>query len=106
MKREKGLRRFNRERRARLFKAQFGSGARVKWMRALPCCACGGGPCEVHHVRSRGAGGGADDTVPLCSVCHRLLHTEGAKTFSRRLFLDLSELATKYAQDWRARESQ
>ena len=61
------------------FARVYGSKARVEWMRAQPCVACGQGPCETAHTKSGGVGRKADyhDTVPLCVSCHRLQHAKG-----------------------------
>jgi hypothetical protein len=32
------------------------------------------GRMEAHHVRSRGAGGGDEQVVPLCALAHKNLH--------------------------------
>lgn len=57
-------------------KEQFGPQADL--CRQLPCCACGAKPpSEPDHVRSRGAGGTDEDTVPMCRTCHDLRHAFG-----------------------------
>jgi len=50
----------------------------------LNCVNCGFSRCEVHHIRSRGAGGQDDDfnLVPLCRKCHTEIHMRGAVTFT------------------------
>lgn len=59
----------------------YGSEARIEFVKALPCIACGKGPCENAHIRSGGMGRKADyrDIVPLCESCHRLQHQKGWK---------------------------
>ena len=41
---------------------------------------------HAHHIKSRGASG--DDTelnlLPLCALHHRLIHSQGLTTFSRK----------------------
>lgn len=61
------------------FARVYGSKARVAWIAAQPCVACGKGPCETAHIKSGGMGRKADytETVPLCSACHRLQHAKG-----------------------------
>ena len=61
------------------FARVYGSKARVAWIAAQPCVACGRGPCETAHIKSGGMGRKADytETVPLCSSCHRLQHAKG-----------------------------
>lgn len=96
------------------FARQFHSREFVEWMQAKPCCCgeCGGlsggfagRRREVHHVKSRGAGGSWKDTVPLSWACHGELHTRGQKTYcqARGWPLErLSELAAGYAAEWEA----
>lgn len=44
---------------------------------------CGKPATEIHHVRTRGAGGDDDDEnlLALCSECHRGVHDLGWKTW-------------------------
>jgi hypothetical protein len=56
--------------------------------RSLPCCICFGSPSDPHHVRSRGAGGKDEDTVPLCRLHHTEVHQKGAVTFWRSYGMD------------------
>lgn len=84
---------------------QFGRQAEL--CRLLPCCACGfPPPSQPAHVRSRGAGGKDEDTVPLCGTgmygnssrylregCHDKQHREGVLTFGARVGVDLAERA-------------
>lgn len=98
------LRRRNRVRRARLFRQQFGSPERVAWLHRQPCCACGEtGDIHAHHVVSRGAGGTADDLVPMCATCHRHAHDMGRRTFEAEYDIDLAVWAEHYATTWRER---
>ena len=52
-------------------------------MRRLPCLGCGCYGVELHHVRSRGAGG--EDTtwnlIPLDRKCHEAWHRGGWSRF-------------------------
>ena len=74
-------------------------------IRTLPCllakrepCTCGGFldvvrktyRIEAAHVRSRGAGGGDDQVVPLCGTHHREAHRIGHKSFEKRHGIDLA----------------
>ena len=49
---------------------------RFEALRGLPCCRCGGSPCDVAHANwqemGKGKGIKADDsyTVALCRGCH------------------------------------
>jgi hypothetical protein len=56
------------------------SRAYLRWIRSLPCCACGAAPgSHAHHYGRRGVGQLTDDprTIPLCESCH-LSHWHGA----------------------------
>lgn len=50
------------------------------------CVVCGDVATEVHHVKTRGAGGGDEDwnLLPICRRCHVDIHKAGLYTFSRR----------------------
>ena len=93
---------YNRSRRARRFEEGFESEERVAWYRHQFCAVpgCPTGPCEVAHVKSRAAGGTADDAVPLCSPHHREQHDIGIRTFEGKYGLDLETMAEHYAQLW------
>lgn len=91
------VRKRNPERQARLAEEQFGDHAR--WVRTLRCCVCGTRPTVAHHTKTRGAGGKADALVPLCTVCHDAVHTQGVRTFERRMGVDLGEIATRLAHE-------
>jgi hypothetical protein len=63
-------------------------------------CTCGGFTdlggrpvTEVAHVRSRGAGGGDDQVVPLCGRHHGEQHRIGIRSFENRHGLDLAQVA-------------
>ena len=96
-KRKTPIKRTNRRRKAKRFVDGFGSPERVAWIQAMPCAACGAIPSECAHVRSRGAGGGWADIVPLCAPCHRAQHSEGVATFAARRGLDLDAVARRVA---------
>ena len=82
--------------------------AYTAYIRAMPClladrdpCTCGGFVdvvskgyrTEVAHVRSRGAGGGDEQTVPLCHTHHAEAHRIGHKSFEARHGLNLAQSA-------------
>lgn len=100
MKRKTPLRR-NKKRRERLFRRQFGSKERLEWLKRSSCL-CGKPAAHAHHVKSRGAGGTADDLVPLCVSCHTEIHWVGIKTFELENGVDLKTLARLYAEGWKA----
>lgn len=98
-KRGKGVNPVNRERRAKLREKQFGRHA--DFIRSLACVAQGSyckGRIEVAHVKSRGAGGTAKDTVPMCWAHHKLQHWLGRDTFERMQGLDLAAIAAELWQ--------
>lgn len=61
---------------------RFRSERHLRFVRSLPCCACGVSPCDAHHmVGMHGVGGmglKAEDSMamPLCRACHMELHRE------------------------------
>jgi len=83
----------------------------LKWVRGHECLCAGKmarvvvgedyalvpheclGKIEVHHVTSRGAGGGDEQVVPLCSRAHADGHRTGWATFEQRYRLDLASTA-------------
>lgn len=77
--RRKPIKRVNKERRARNFVKHYHSEQRVWWIHSFPCDACGQERGDIHvaHVKSRGAGGTHEDTVPLGARCHHIQHTQG-----------------------------
>jgi hypothetical protein len=87
----------NRKRSATALDQDFGEEA--KTVRALPClvAGCCMVPSEPAHVKSRGAGGGRFDIVPLCHAHHREQHGRGIRTFSKIYGLDLRLEADRVA---------
>ena len=56
----------------------------LRRVKALPCCTCGGGNCEAHHIRDQGVRAGDWCTIPLCKMCHRFERgVHGDKTMLR-----------------------
>lgn len=55
------------------------------------------GKIEAHHVTTRGAGGGDETAIPVCSAAHRLVHDLGRMTFERRFGKDLAAIASGLA---------
>ena len=68
-------------------------------VRKLPCCACvhlgekQTTRTEAHHTRTRGAFGGDDTVVPLCTRHHKLWHLIGRKSFKARTGVDVVTVA-------------
>jgi hypothetical protein len=50
---------------------------------------------EAHHVTTRGAGGGDETAVPLCSDAHKRVHDMGVISFQARYKVDLDSIAAK-----------
>jgi hypothetical protein len=68
-----------------------------KWLRTFGCItprqSCSG-PIDLHHVKSRGAGGkDKANLVPLCHAHHMEGHTRGWVTFQNRYEVDLQRIA-------------
>lgn len=87
------------------FARVYGSRARVAWVKALPCVACGRGPCDNAHTETGGMGRKADahTIVPLCAGpngCHANLHRFGIQAFERKWDLFLSIAADVTEQAW------
>lgn len=57
--------------------------ALVSKVRELGCFVCGWKPCDAHHVRSRGAGGGdtEENLLALCRRHHSEIHQIGKTKF-------------------------
>lgn len=103
LERKSKLRPRNPDRAARLFTRAYGSGERVEWIHSHPCVTCGRhleGRMHASHVRSKGAGGDADDVVPQCWRCHHAYETEGRLTFERRRRPHMAQAARIYAIAW------
>lgn len=97
------LPRVNDERQSRRLVEQFGGEERLRWIHRQPCATCyARPPSDAAHVKTRAAGGGPDDMIPLCRKCHRRQHDLGVKTFAARHGVDLRKLATRYAEAWAA----
>lgn len=100
LSRETPLAKRNPERKARLFEEQFGSVAFVKWVRLQECAVCGSWPSEAAHATSRGAGGKADDILPLCPVHHHEQHQHGVRTFEKAHGIDMKAKAAETFARW------
>jgi 5-methylcytosine-specific restriction endonuclease McrA len=92
-------------RKAERFRRTFGPDGFVRWLKAQPCEACGDGPSEVHHEPPRSQGGTWVSTLPLCTVCHRLRHSTGVRTFWRELQRDYGMVTREVQARWLARGS-
>ncbi len=51
----------------------------TQWVKRQPCCACGNGSDDPHHITGKGFGGMATKAhdlfvIPLCRRCHDSLH--------------------------------
>ena len=102
LERRTAMKKSNRRREARLHQEQFGSDERKEWMWGMVCAACksGWGKPHIHHVKTRGAGGKAADTVPLCPKCHRLVHDMGRRYVEALYSIDLLSIAKEMERRW------
>lgn len=103
LRRKKPINAVNPKRRKRRYVEAFGD--KADWIRAQNCAVCFAWPSEAAHVKSRGAGGKAEDLLPLCRRCHASQHRVGVKTFARTHNLDLAKLAAEYEQAWREHQA-
>ena len=105
LNRKTAVKRKNARRSAKEFRRAYGSKERVQAVQAMPCVVCGALPSQNAHVRSRGAGGGAEDIVPLCGGpggCHTEQHTIGVQSFERKHGICLKDAARKTQEAWDA----
>lgn len=68
----------------------------LEFIRGLPCCICRDPRTVPHHAKTKGSGGGDDETVPLCHKHHtgdEGVHGLGRETFEKRFGVDLLEIA-------------
>ena len=86
----------------------YHSQERVDWIQAMPCIACGAGPCENHHTRGGGVGRKADweTVVPLCAGCHRECHQVGTLTFQFTRGVDFAKESAFVARLWNRRHTE
>lgn len=94
------IRPVNRARRAKRHARDFGT--KAKWIRSQPCVVSGQRVGIVAaHVKSRGAGGGAEWLVPLRWDLHEEQHTVGILTFQERHRIDLVREARRLERMWK-----
>jgi len=75
------------------------SPAYLRFVRTLPCCACGARrSIEAAHIGPRGLGQKRDDkdALPLCKWCHRELHELGPVEFTQKYPVDFPTLILKW----------
>lgn len=46
-----------------------------KWLREKNCIVCGDLETCVHHLKTRGSGGGDQYGIPVCVFCHNGFHS-------------------------------
>lgn len=79
----------------------------LKYLRSLPCAVCTTlaekqtSRTEAHHTRSRGAFGGDDGAVNLCTRHHKAWHLLGRKSFKQKFGVDLVALAKQLWAQWK-----
>jgi hypothetical protein len=97
-----------RERKKELFARTFHSQERVEWIRSLPCALTGiRGESHNAHMKSRGAGGGYEDIVPLSFRAHRDYDELGEEDFAARYGTSkdcVRERAADYQQLWEEKD--
>lgn len=74
------------------------SSAYLRFVRQLPCIACGGTRnVDAMHVGPRGLGQKVDDkdALPGCRFCHKELHQIGPVAFAEKYALDFQALILK-----------
>lgn len=86
---------YNKERRKKKFKRNFGSKERVEAVKGKECVVpnCNIKNCHNAHVKARGmggSGGSKDNIVPLCPKHHREQGNIGIESFEAKYNLDLS----------------
>jgi hypothetical protein len=84
------------------------SSAYLRFVRSLPCCACGSTRyVEAMHVGPRGMSQKVDDkdALPGCRFCHKELHQIGPVEFQQKYSLDfeteIEKLNTFYESNLR-----
>lgn len=75
----------------------------LQWVRGHECAVAGladafnrcVGRIETHHVKTRGAGGGDDQVIPLCTRHHGQLDSPGwsARRFEEYFGIDMKKIA-------------
>ena len=106
LNRKKTVKRKNARRSVKEFRRAYGSQERARAVQAMPCVVCGALPSQNAHARSRGAGGGAEDIVPLCMAHHREQHDVGIATFEERYSIDLQKEARRTNAWWEEHQQQ
>jgi hypothetical protein len=91
-----------KKRRAKLVEKQFGK--RADYARGFPCVieGCNRWPTHAAHVRSRAAGGVAENNiVSLCTVHHTEQHNMGILSFQAKYQIDLHGEAERIEEMFR-----
>lgn len=91
---------YNKERRKKKFKRNFGSEERVKLIKKMTCVvpSCSKRNCHNAHVKARGMGGAKgdkNDIVPLCPKHHREQEKLGNKDFEKEYDINLLDEAAR-----------
>jgi hypothetical protein len=94
-----------RERQKFLFRKHFFSKHRAKFMKDQKCEVTGELNCVNAHMKSRGAGGGYRDIVPLSWACHTDFDTMSNEKFEKkygRTKASVRKMASYYSDLWDA----
>ncbi len=90
----------NPDRRKRHHLRMWGPPGFREWLLKHPCCICGAKATDMSHVKSRGAGNGAENNaVPQDHRCH-LEYEAGKESFENRHNVDMQEMARRYWARW------
>lgn len=89
----------------KLFKKSYGGKERVEWVRNQRCYVTGrpgspGNPVVNSHIKTRGAGGGATDVVPMLLSLEIEFHANGRDTFEQDHDVSLRFLADLCEDRW------
>ena len=76
----------------------------LEFIRLKPCIICHMKKSEVHHVKTKGAGGSDYLTVPLCSKHHisgsKSVHNMGILSFSNYWNINLYEYISTFLVEY------
>jgi hypothetical protein len=99
------FKKFNPQRRKKLFERNYGGKERVEWIKSHRCSVTGlpgttHDPIVASHVKSRGAGGGAEYVIPMLLSLEKQLHSVGISSFQELHDVDLYFLAELWDTRW------
>ncbi len=103
IKRKKAPNRVNKARSAREFARCYHSVERKAFVKELPSCVSGHGPCVNAHIKGDGGSRKADYRfiVPLTDLEHRTLHAMQPARFQAVYGVDLDQAAAETERAWK-----